>query len=485
MQRIIMLCWLLIATAIHVDAKPNFILIKNVTIIDGNGGKPLHKQSVLIRDGKIANIAKQASFAPNKDITVIDGNKRYLVPGFIDSNVHASIYGNAKRQETVVKYGERNDALVREFAQRQLKRGVTTIRDSYGSLMPLLKVRDEIDAGLTIGPRMLVAGNIIGWGGPFSLTFSLMKESDLTLFKQQWNDSIAQGVGEELMDMHPQELRRAIQDYIAKGPDFLKFGGTSHFSYPSLIGFSPRAQKIIVDEAHAKGLIAETHSTSPEGLRLSVEAGIDLIQHPEILSRHYPQDLIDLIIKNEVICAMRSNTFTGDVWQQHLSLRKKVLTHQKTLPAVKTSAEQRTRQADNGEYLQIERSNAKRLINAGCITTIATDNYQGRAPEFRKTVKAEIQEAGIGSLLAIEGLVEMGMTEMQAIVAATKNGAIASGRLKEFGTIEVGKSADLLLLDANPLKDIKNIRKQSLIMLRGVIIDAESLPKNPLFYTGI
>jgi imidazolonepropionase-like amidohydrolase len=416
---------------------------------------------------------------------VIDGKHRYMVPGFIDTNVHASIYGNSRRRETVVKYGERNDELVREFAQRQLKRGITTIRDSYGSLMPLMQVRDEIAAGKTIGPRMLVAGNIIGWGGPFSLTFSLMRESDLTLFQQKWNDSIAQGVGEELMDMYPDELREAIRSYITKGPDFLKYGGTSHFSYPSLIGFSPRAQKIIVEEAHRAGIIAETHATSPEGLRLAVEAGIDLIQHPEILSRHYPQPLIDDIVANKVICAMRSNTFTGAVWKQHLTRRALALQIQKDLPEPATSAEARTREGANEEYLQIERRNAERLIEAGCITTIATDNYQGRAPEFRKQAKPEIQEAGIGSILAIEGLVELGMSEMEALVAATKNGAIASGALKEFGTLEVGKSADLLLLDANPLKNIRNIRKQSLVMVKGQVIDTSKLPEKVLFYTGV
>lgn len=461
------------------------LLIDNVTLIDGNGGNPIKAQAVLIQDGQITAIGKRGTFSVPDDSQIIDGKRRFMVPGFIDSNVHASIYGNSRRRETVVKYGERNGELVREFAQRQLKRGVTTIRDSYGSLMPLMQVRDEIAAGKTIGPRMLVAGNIIGWGGPFSLTFSLMRESDLTLFQQKWNDSIAQGVGEELMDMYPDELRQSMRNYIAKGPDFLKYGGTSHFSYPSLIGFSPRAQKIIVEEAHRAGMIAETHATSPEGLRLAVEAGIDLIQHPEILSRDYPQALIDDIIANNVICAMRSNTFTGKVWKQHMARRNTAMLAQKTLSAALTSAEKRSRESAREDYLQIERRNAERLINAGCITTIATDNYQGRAPEFRKQVKPEIQEAGIGSILAIEGLVELGMSEMQALVAATKNGAIASGALKKFGTLEVGKSADLLLLDANPLQDIRNIRKQSLVMVKGQIIDTSKLPEKVLFYTGV
>jgi imidazolonepropionase-like amidohydrolase len=68
------------------------------------------------------------------------------------------------------------------------------------------------------------------------------------------------------------------------------------------------------------------------------------------------------------------------------------------------------------------------------------------------------------------------MTPLQAITAATKNGALASKSLKDYGTIEVGKSADLLLLGADPLADIRNIRKLELVMKDGVVVDHASLP---------
>jgi hypothetical protein len=116
--------------------------------------------------------------------------------------------------------------------------------------------------------------------------------------------------------------------------------------------------------------------------------------------------------------------------------------------------------------------------------TISTDNYQGRAPEFRKEPKPEHQEAGIGSILAIEGLVELGMTEMEAIVAATRNGAIAAGMLDSIGTIEVGKDADLILLRDNPLENIGNIRSLEEVFAQGRVIDLGSLPENRIFYLG-
>jgi imidazolonepropionase-like amidohydrolase len=460
------------------------VAITSVTVIDGNGGSPQADSTVIVERGLIKSIRNDRAAEIPANATVIDGSNRYLLPGFIDSNVHATVYGNSRRRETVVKYGHRNEELALEFAQRQLKFGVTTVRDSYGALLPLMAVRDRIEAGGAAGARLLVAGNIIGWGGPFSITFSLMQESELTFFQEKWNDWIAQDVGEEMLDMGPEEVRLAINRYLDKGPDFIKYGGTSHFRFPSLIGFSPRIQKIIVDETHKRGLIAETHATSPEALRIAVEAGIDLIQHPEILSREYPDDLLGLVVDRGVLCAIRSNTLTGEPWQKHVDQVKEIQQTLSEMDPPRTVAEQRARETLLNVHYDVQRRNAERLIAAGCRVTIATDNYQGDAPEFRKEMKPVEQEAGIGSILAIEGLVELGMDEMQAIVAATHNGAIATGLHDRIGTIEEGKEADLVLLRANPLEDIRNIRQIEHVIARGRLIDTAALPEAPLFSAG-
>jgi imidazolonepropionase-like amidohydrolase len=276
----------------------------------------------------------------------------------------------------------------------------------------------------------------------------------------------------------------AINRYLEKGPNFIKYGGTSHFRFPSLIGFSPRIQKIIVDETHKRGLVAETHATSPEALRIAVEAGIDLIQHPEILSREYPDDLLELVVDRGILCAIRSNTLTGEPWQKHLEQVAEARKRLREMDPPRTVAEQRAREAMLNVHYEVQRRNAERLITAGCRVTIATDNYQGDAPEFRKETKPLEQEAGIGSILAIEGLVELGMDEMQAIVAATRNGGIAAGLDDHIGTIEKGKAADLVLLRADPLEDIRNIRQIEHVIARGRLIDVAALPEKRLFSDG-
>jgi len=112
--------------------------------------------------------------------------------------------------------------------------------------------------------------------------------------------------------------------------------------------------------------------------------------------------------------------------------------------------------------------------------SVGTDSYWSAAPEFAIAPKPEGQNQGMGTLMAIEGLVELGMTPAQAIVAGTKNGAIACHRLDQFGTLEKGKSADLVILDADPLADIHNIRKVRSVMIAGRMVDPATLPERPV-----
>ena len=461
------------------------VAIVGGTLIDGHGGPPLADSAIVIGGGRIAAAGPRASVQVPAGAATIDATGRFIVPGLIDTNVHLSLYGGiGERYETLAKYHGRQPEIVLEAAQLQLKHGITTVRDSYGLLRPLVAVRDRIAAGQAVGPRILAAGNIVGWGGPYSVSFSLIREQGLTLFQEQMNDEVSQGAGEDLVDMDPAELRAAIRSYLDKGPDFIKFGGTAHFARPAFIGFSLEAQRVMVEEAHARGKVAETHATTVDGLRLSVESGIDLIQHPEVIGpRELPDALVRLIVDRKIVCSMLVNTITGEAWTKHEKERgealvKRVEAEKKAPARPLTSAEQRQRNADEQLELEMRRRNAKKLIAAGAVVTIGTDNYWAAAPEFtRGGPKPDTQNHGIGSIIAIEGLVELGMTPAQAIVAATKNGAIASRGLTEFGTLEAGKRADLLILDADPLADIRNLRRLSTVMRDGRAIDRAALPQ--------
>ncbi|HWF83361.1 MAG TPA: amidohydrolase family protein [Vicinamibacterales bacterium] len=460
------------------------IAIVGGTVVDGNGGPPIADAVILIEGARMTAVGPRRAIPIPADAHQIDAHGQWIVPGLIDTNVHLSLYGGQNdRYETLVRYQPREADIVLEAAQIDLTYGITTVRDSYGALPALTKVRDSIARGDAVGARILAAGNILGWSGPYSFSFSRVM-GQLTLFQEQMNDYIAQGGGEELMAMTPDELRLAIDAYLDKGPDFLKFGGTSHFSDPTYIGFSPEAQRVIVDEAHKRNRAAETHSTSVEGLRVSIAAGIDGIQHPELLDgRELPDDMVATIGERGLMCSMLASTITGPAWKRHLEAKdetaKKRAEAEKESPTPtreKTTAERRKEANDAGADLESRRANAQKLIRAGCRITPGTDSYWAAAAELSRTPKPKEQDHGIGTIMAIEGLVELGMTPSQAIVSATRNGAIAARGLKDFGTIEPGKFADLLVLTADPLADIGNLKRVAAVLKEGRIVDRGKLP---------
>ena len=470
---------LLLPIGSQAQGPDSVIAIVGGTLIDGNGGQPVANATVVVRNGRIAAVGPSTSVAAPRGARVINAAGKFVTPGFVDANVHVSIYSGI---ENFARYQDRFTDVVIEAAQKHLKAGVTTVRDSYGMIAPLSAARDAFRAGKAVGPRLLFAGNIVGWGGPWSFSFTGRPPENLSLLQEQMNDAITRGGGEELVNMEPDSLRAAINRYLDLGVDFLKFGGTGHFGYPIFIGFSERAQKVIVDAVHARGLVAETHSTTPEGLRVSLMAGVDLVQHPEVLDVPISDELVKMFVDRGVVCGMLSNTMTGKPWLDYSRRRARedsariARADSIRVPNARprTEAELRRDRGDVG--LGVRRENAKKLIAGGCITAIATDNYLGLAPEFRRDPKPDWQEPGLGSLYAIEGLVELGMTPLQAITAGTKNGAIASKALKDYGTIEPGKAADILLLGADPTVDIRNIRKLDMVMKAGVFVDHASLP---------
>jgi imidazolonepropionase-like amidohydrolase len=486
------------AGAVH--AQEGATAIVGATVIDGNGGPPLSDATIVIRGQRIAEIGPRASVAVPAGARVIDGAGKYVTPGIVDTNVHMGpITGGPVGEYTFARYWDRLEGLSLQGVQGQLKYGVTTVRDSYGPPLALMAVRDSIAAGTWVGPRMYVAGNILGWEGPS--TRRAPPRSELTFFQEQLDDLFTLGTAEEFLNMTPEEMRVAMNTYLDRGPDFIKYNGTSHTS-PALISFSPRVQRVIVEETHKRGLVAETHSTSLEGLRLSLLAGIDVVQHPENVGlRVITDELVDLIVERGVICSLLPNKYTGRIWQQRLEQREIAReaqaeaqgAPQRRIP--KTSFEIRREVEATGlshpgtvywSNLEARWANGQKLIRGGCIVSVGADNLlfgrPGVAPEFLREDHPvpEHLEPGIGTIVAIEGLVELGMTPSEAIVAATKHGAMACKALDDFGTLEVGKFADILVLGADPLADISNIRQLEVVMKEGEIIDIDNLPTNPL-----
>ena len=148
----ILLAVLLILVASSANAA-QVIAVVGATVIDGNGGPPMAEATVVVVDKRISAVGPRALVEVPAGARIIDGTGKFVTPGFVDTNVHISLYGGGRkeRKETSIKYRGRAAELTLESAQMHLKYGVTTVRDSYGALIPLMEVRDAIARGDEIG----------------------------------------------------------------------------------------------------------------------------------------------------------------------------------------------------------------------------------------------------------------------------------------------------------------------------------------------
>jgi len=479
------------------------LAIVGATIIDGTDGDPIVNGVLVVEQGKIVAAGSQRDVRIPGNARRVDARGKYIIPGLIDTNVHVSGYFQTElfalyafgEQDPFGKYG-----YSLEGAQQGLKYGVTTMLDTYGPLVPLMKVRDRINAGEAVGPRLLVAGNIIGWGGPLSAAENRGKVP--TSLESEWNKWFVQGTGEDLTAMYPDDVVRAVNRYLDLGPDFIKIGTTSHSIFPPFtLTFSPQVHQAIVDTAHARGLAVEVHSGSVEGHRLAVASGVNIITHADLVNQEFRPSLVKEICSSGTYFAPFAN-FTGTpehklVLDQAFDMDEGTAQARAAAKAARDKVDDVERMTQShlphshvntvgadGNMLNTATAmiNQQRLIEGGCKIVIGTDSTPGFTYDQRSGPLSIHSDMGTGTLRGIEGLVAAGMSPKEALISATRRGAEAILLADEIGTLEVGKVADLVILDGDPLRDISNIRKISDVVRDGVIVDRASLPTKPFIY---
>lgn len=260
----------------------------------------------------------------------------------------------------------------------------------------------------------------------------------------------------------PDAVRDRIRRYVGRGIDFLKYAATTHHGRPAqYIQFSPRVQRIVVEEAHRAGLTVQAHSSSVEGLHLAVEAGVDLLQHCETTGPEpIPEETLALMVKRRVACAIFPNT-------------------------AKAAAFYREQAKDSpffGRY-EVMARNQRALMRAGAVLVLATDGgvfsvETKRWPWLQKRYPPEenLVELGEGHFYWLLAVEQLGMRPMDALMAATRNVARAYKLEQDLGTLETGKIADLVVLERNPLEGARNYRNITWVVKEGKVVHREGLP---------
>jgi imidazolonepropionase-like amidohydrolase len=429
------------------------------TIIDGRGGPPIRDGVLLVANGRVTAVGPRGKVAVPAGAREISAAGKYIIPGLMDANVHL-VYGASI--EFMARYEGRFEELITEAAQVTLKNGLTTVFDSWGPLQPLIKVRDRLNRGEIPGSRLFVAGNIIGFTGPFGRDFSDDAERQATKgFRNRINSLYELNSGPELMWLTPDSLRVEIRKYLANGVDFIKYAVSGHTQMEMLM-FSPEQQRVIVEEGHKAGVIVETHTTSIESLRQALDVGVELLQHGSFTGlMPIPASLIARLESGRTYCAIQSLT------RKRLGI---MVEFRKTYPPRVHYPELTMREAENDAA----------LIRAGVPLLLGTDAGI-MDPDQRDDMPANLHEdestaLGDAHFLWFQAVKEKGMKPMDAILAATRNIAAAYHKLDDFGTLEPGKRADLVVLQADPLEDLMNLRKIDLVMKDGVVVDRDALP---------
>ena len=408
-------------------------VIRAARLIDGTGAAPQTDAAIVIAGTRIASIGPWREEL-RQGAAVYEFPVETVMPGLVDAHCHLSLLGAGLRYEEEIPHSNEFMAVTAVYnAQVMLKSGVTTLRDNGCRDSIMFGVREAMNRGLMVGPRMLISGRPVTMtGGHF-----------------HWCNGVADGE-EEIWE----QIRRLVQE----GADHIKImasGGGTEGTNPGLPSYTATELRSAVTAAHHYGRLTTAHCRATQAIANAVEAGLDCIEHAEF---NGPGDLIqhvaeganhrpawdDEIAKRLADSGMFiSLTLPGSGYARYSLLRDK---RDREGPAALTADERAA--LDRGEAANDGRSeNVRRYLALGMLPRMVVSSDAGPFDiEFGKLWQ--------GMEVAVRG----GMSTMQAIQASTRVAAEACGVLNHVGTLEPGKEADVLVVEANPLDDVRNLR---------------------------
>jgi imidazolonepropionase-like amidohydrolase len=391
-------------------------------LLDGGRGPGRDNVMLLVRDGVVAEVREGAD--PPRDYGILDVAGRTVMPGLIDAHVHLSSLSLPAPPRGELAY----ETDVRPYAQAAASRamldgGITTARDVGSHGRELFVLRRAIGAGLCDGPRLLLCGQIVSPTSPGGRLFSSMyREAD-----------------------GPDEMRKAVREQIRQGADLIKVMTTGALTVPreSVEPAQMTADEldVIVEESHRQGFRVASHAEGLPGIRLSVDGGVDTVEHGEQL--HRAPDLLARMAERGIVLVP-------------------------TLSVFETVAE----------------------VQSCCFTHALVEQAKRLRDDAYRTVAAA-RAAGVAIVMGFDSgphganavelvrLADAGLTAAEAVVAGT-SGAAAACALADVGRVAPGQQADLLVVDGDPLVDVRVLADDArrwLVLLAGRPVAGRALAR--------
>lgn len=397
-------------------------------MVDVLTGKVVEFPAIFVgEDGRITSIADARTVRWGSDVEHINLSGKTLLPGLIDMHVHldgpADIGGYRGLEFTDSFWG----MTAVGNANAMLKAGFTTVRNVGSGNRNDIGLKQAIENGYATGPRIVPAGYALGaTGGHCDSTFL-----PPSLEKAEKEEGIADS---------PDELRYQVRRQRKYGAEVIKVCATggvfSRNTEPGQQQLSESELRVIADEAHQWGLRVAAHAHGGDGIKAAIKAGIDTIEHASLVD--------DEGIKLAA-ARVRPVWFSMDIYNTEYTQSE----------GAKNGVLEDNLRKDR-EVAQIQRDNFRKAHKAGVKMVFGSD--AGVMPHGE-----------IGKQFRV--MVEYGMTPLEAIQAATRNGAQALGREKDVGAIAVGRFADIIAVDGDPLTNVRELESVDAVVKSGKLID--------------
>ena len=396
-------------------------VLKAARLVDGQGGTPLANAVVVIEGDRIARVG--AGLPMPAGTEVIDLGSATLLPGLVDCHTHVTGQPGENYYDDMFRRSPIDGAVVAHvYARRTLEAGFTTIRDVGAGELIDVAMRNAINRGDMVGPRMQVATLAISATGG---------HGDLSGFSPYLSikglDGIADGVD---------EIRKLVRTEVKYGADVIKVAATAGvLSEEDSVGapqFSQEELNALVEEAHMWEKRVAAHAHGTEGIKRAIKAGVTSVEHASFI------DDEGLRLAKEKGTWLVMDIYNDDYILAEFAKKgypQKILEKERLVG-------------------RTQRENFRKAGQAGAKMAFGTD--AGVYPHGWN-----------GKQFAT--MVEWGMTPTQAIKAATVDAAELLGWRDRIGSIEAGKFADVIAVKGDPLKDVTELERVSFVMKGGVV----------------
>jgi imidazolonepropionase-like amidohydrolase len=392
-------------------------VVRGGRLIDGTGAAPHEAGVVVIEEGKISAVGPEGDF-DGRDwtgYTVIDAEGGTILPGLINCHEHLEVrhgYGSyQERAGQTIDWGYMRAA---RNALLALQEGLTTVRDVGSKGILNLTLRQAIEEGMIVGPRVVACGQPLAMTGGHGQGLCMIADGV---------DQVRAAAREQLL--HGADLIKCMASggYISKGID-----------QPESPQFTVEELRAAFDEAHSAGKLTTVHAHPPTAIRNAIEAGVDCIEHAALVDEPTAELLAD------------RNIPVVPTLVEHWDMAEHGLEWGRPAWLVEHA------RGDREQRLMIY----SRLVAAGCKLAVGTDVMGSIARE-------------------IELMAEGGLDNMAVLVAATRNGADVCGLGDRTGTLEAGKDADVLVVAGDPLEDLDALRHVQVVLKQGAAYRPASL----------